>query len=392
MIFRRQLPVYSPLTLGAVAAAARTMVSGPGAEAAELERLLRGAFGSAAVVLTDSGTSALTLALRASSAGRAVALPAYGCYDLATAADGAEASILLYDVDPHTLCPDLVSLEAALKGGAGVVVVAAFFGVPIDLDAVTSLAHRHGAVIVEDAAQGIGMTWRGRVAGSMGAFGVLSFGRGKGVTGGGGGALLLRDTEAVAAFQSSNPAIQAPARASNIVIGLLAQCALARPSIYALPSALPLGLGQTHYRTASPPRRIAAPSCAAVLRTWPLGPDEVALRRVNAARLLTAAQESPRLRTVSPVPGGEASFLRLPLIASAGEAPFAAHRAARLGIMPGYPLALADLAGFVDRVRNRSLAFPGARELAARLGTLPTHTRLRESDLQRLERWLTGSA
>jgi dTDP-4-amino-4,6-dideoxygalactose transaminase len=367
------------------------MLADTGAAARTLEGFLRQTFDARAVLLTDSGTSALTLALRASAASppiRPVALPAYGCYDLATAADGAGADVLLYDVDTRTLGPNLDSLEAALRGGAGTLVIASLYGMPIDLDSVKELAARHGAVVVEDAAQAVGMTWRDRPAGSTGSFGVLSFGRGKGVTGGGGGALLLNDAAAAAALSLLAVGEMRSPRGLKAALGLLAQWALARPEIYALPASLPLGLGETRYRPPAPTGGASAASCAAVLRTLPLGLAEVAARRRNATRLLEAAEQGLRFRAIQVVTGGNPSFLRLPLVASDGTAPFSDRGAAALGVMPGYPLALCDLPGFANRVRNSSAAFTGARRLAARLGTLPTHSRLSEPDLERLEAWV----
>ena len=78
-------------------------------------------FGSRDVLLTDSGTSALALALRMAVAARpdrpTVALPAWACYDLATAADAADVGVVLYDLDPATLGPDWASLDRALSAG-----------------------------------------------------------------------------------------------------------------------------------------------------------------------------------------------------------------------------------------------------------------------------------
>src|SRR5207344_1715359 len=102
------------------------------------------------VLLTDSGTSALRLALEGALRERprsSVALPAYSCYDLATAVIGARARIQLYDVDPRTLSPDLQSLERTLEAGAGVVVVGHLWGVPVALDAVQQLCSRAGALL-----------------------------------------------------------------------------------------------------------------------------------------------------------------------------------------------------------------------------------------------------
>ena len=81
-----------------------------------------------------------------------VALPAYGCYDLATAAIGSEARVVLYDLDPATLGPDEGSLRAALSAGARTVVLAHLFGIPVDVGAVRALPEADGVTIVEDAA------------------------------------------------------------------------------------------------------------------------------------------------------------------------------------------------------------------------------------------------
>src|SRR5207237_8893759 len=141
--------------------------------------------------LTGSGTTALTAALIGVLKDRpgAVALPAYGCYDLATAADGANAPVLLYDLDPHTLAPDLPQLRDALRQGASAVVVVHFYGHPVDLGEVKRLAAERGALVIEDAAQAAGAKLDGRPVGTQSSLAVLSFGRGKGLTGGSGGAL-----------------------------------------------------------------------------------------------------------------------------------------------------------------------------------------------------------
>ena len=74
-------------------------------------------------MIAIGGTTALTLALIGVLQDRpgAIALPAYGCYDLATAADGANAAVILYDLDPRTLAPDLAQLHDVLRQGAAAV-------------------------------------------------------------------------------------------------------------------------------------------------------------------------------------------------------------------------------------------------------------------------------
>src|SRR6059058_4042732 len=154
-----------------------------------VERLVRALYRAQETVLLGSGTQALELAIRVATRVAAeqcaVALPAFSCYDVATAAVGARMRIALYDVDPGTLGPDLDSLAAALASGARIVVAAPLWGTPVDWGAVERCAAPFGAVVIEDAAQGHGAEWRGLPVGSFGALSVLSFGRGKGWTGAG---------------------------------------------------------------------------------------------------------------------------------------------------------------------------------------------------------------
>src|SRR5439155_325596 len=95
-------------------------------------------------------------------------------------------------VHPPLPSPELDSLTAALTAGARLVVVTSLYGVPVQWRAVLECAAAVGAAVIEDAAQGFGASWLGRPLGSLGAVSVLSFGRGKGWTGGRGGALLAR--------------------------------------------------------------------------------------------------------------------------------------------------------------------------------------------------------
>ncbi len=92
-----------------------------------------------------------------------MALPAFTCFDVATAAVAAALPVVLYDIDPATLAPDFDSLELCLQQGARVVVVSPLYGMPVDWDLVERSAARYGAVVIEDAAQGHGARWRGRL-------------------------------------------------------------------------------------------------------------------------------------------------------------------------------------------------------------------------------------
>jgi len=156
-------------------------------------RVIANRFDADAVVLCDSGTSALALALRVAELTHPgpVAAPGYACFDMATALDASGAVVRLYDLDPTTLGPDLESLDRVLAAGARRVIVAPLYGLPLEWEALQTRCDAVGAILIEDAAQGSGAEWNGRSHGSLGQIAVLSFGRGKGRTAGGGGALLL---------------------------------------------------------------------------------------------------------------------------------------------------------------------------------------------------------
>src|SRR5439155_271560 len=160
-----------------------------------------------------------------------------------------------------TLAPDLDSMTATLAEGARVIVVAPPFGVPVDWDAIEQCLMGFGALAIEDAAQGHGALWRGAPVGSAGALSVLSFGRGKGWTGGRGGALLIRRfplDAGVGGSRAAGPFDELAALGTGV-----AQCVLGRPAVYRLPAALPLlHLGETRFHSPTELRRMTRAAAA----------------------------------------------------------------------------------------------------------------------------------
>lgn len=383
---RRVPPVYSPLDLRAVLSA-----FAPGDPRPTLAEELRHEYSAAEVILTSSGTDALTLALQAaqrSSPGRPCALPAYGCYDLATAAIGAGVRVRLYDIDPRTLQPEPASLERALAGGVAALVVVHLFGVPVHMDGMRRAATAAGALLIEDAAQGNGGSWMGQPLGSHGDLGILSFGRGKGETGGAGGALLVRGALECA------PELHAtlgPARHDALSAGakLAAQWLLGRPGLYAIPAAMPmLRLGETIYKAPTKPRAMTASAARVLRRTRRASAGEARTRRANAERYLGRLGADASRVDVS-TGRGSAGWLRFPVVVDASPEQEAAGRA--LGVIRGYPIPLRDLEPlrpFIDAAGET----PGAERMARLLHTLPTHSLLDADDLRALEAWLATTA
>ena len=229
---------------------------------------------------------------RRTRAGGVVALPAYACVDIGAAAIHAQLRVRLYDVDPDTLSADLDSVARVLDAGADTIVVVA----PLRLSGgcprnQPRLRPTHGARVIEDAAQGAWGSLLGTRLGSFGPLSVLSFGRGKGMTGGGGGALLaIGDSGADA---SPRAKIAPPASSLRTLVVSTAQWALGRPALYALPSAIPaLHLGETIYHPAHDPRAITAASASLVRASLARADADLAVRRRNAE--FSRAQPSTR--------------------------------------------------------------------------------------------------
>ena len=390
---RRQLPVHSPLNLGSIAAGLGSAFAGEQA-VHDVSRRLDERYGPHDLTLTDSGTSALALAMAA--VGGPVALPAFCCFDIATASDGAGVQPILYDVDPRTLAPDAGSLARALAAGARSVVAVHLYGVPVSVPRVREAAAQTGAVVIEDAAQGTGARFGGHRVGTMGSFGILSFGRGKGVTGGGGGALLSNDPAAAALLLALDIGLEASRLPARDVVATTAQWLLARPAIYGLPASLPfLGLGGTVYRRPRAPAGMSAFSSGVVRTSLHREDREAELRRRNAARLQQAIGARGGLALITPDdPGARCGYLRLPVVVEddALLPRMRSEAAARLGIMPSYPVSLADLPGFAERVVNRGDDFSGARRLAQRLVTFPVHGLMTAADLERIIQFIRTPA
>lgn len=395
MSLRRQLAVYSPLPLEGLWAAGRAAFGLGGETAGALERALAQEYAADAVLLFDSGTHALEAGLRLALSrvgGVKVALPAFTCFDVATAAVGADTQIELYDLDPVTLSPDLDSLAATLARGTRVVVIAPLYGFPVDWDRIAGLLDRHGAMAVEDAAQGFHATWRGRPVGSLGELSVLSFGRGKGWTGGAGGALLVRGSMTPVA---GVPPHTTPPRSTDglRVLGqLAAQWALGRPGLYALPSALPwLGLGETRYRAPTPPRGLTRVAAACLGAARAAADREAALRQANGRALHAALEDASTVTRVMPLEDAVPGFLRLPVRLTRGMAGFSAPvLARRLGILKAYPSLLAELAPVHARMNGTRGRWPGAAELVRALHTVPTHSQLNTVERRALANLLVG--
>lgn len=386
MIGRRQPPVHSPSRPLALARAVGAAVVAGARARTEVTTTLAGRFGAAAVALTDSGTSALVLAMRLTAgAGGTVALPAYGCIDLTAAAVFAGVRVRLYDVDPATLSPDLESVARTVSRGVDAIVVVHFYGYPADVPGVMRVAAEAGVSVIEDAAQGTGGRLDGTRLGALAPLSILSFGRGKGITGGRGGALILRDpglAERAAALRLGDP----PRGWSDAAVATV-QWLLGRPSFYSLPASLPmLHLGEMIYHPAHEPSSLSHAAAALVRDALTYDDLEAGLRRRNAQAMLKGSEGTRGMEPVHVIARGESGYLRAAVRNGHGRL-----IDQRLGMASGYPLTLMEQAELRPLLCAGEHEHPGAHELRRTLVTLPTHRFVSVRERELLARWVRGS-
>ncbi|MER0244095.1 aminotransferase class I/II-fold pyridoxal phosphate-dependent enzyme [Streptomyces sp. HSW2009] len=147
-----------------------------GPKAAELEAALRAYTGARHAIAVSCGTDALVLLLRAAgvTAGDEVVVPAFGSVAAATAVALVGARPVFADVDPVSYGIDPTSAEKVITARTKALLPAHLFCQPADLAEVMDLAARHGLLVIEDGAGGLGMRWGGVHTGLVGAGGAFS--------------------------------------------------------------------------------------------------------------------------------------------------------------------------------------------------------------------------
>jgi perosamine synthetase len=121
-------------------------------------------------VATNSGSTAILLALLAHEigAGAEVIVPSFGFFATAAAVVWAGATPVFADIEPDGFCLDPAAVEAAVTSRTRAIMPVHLFGMPADLRALRALARRHELVLLEDAAQAHGATFEARPVGSSG--------------------------------------------------------------------------------------------------------------------------------------------------------------------------------------------------------------------------------
>ena len=364
----------------------------PGDSIRALEDSVRQYFGSRHVFLVSSGKAALTmtlLGLKAASPRTEVVIPAYTCYSMPAAVISAGLRPILCDINPSTFDFDHEQLEATLNDNTLCVVAHHLFGIASDIARVRAMCHARGIVVIEDAAQAMGVESGGRMLGTLGEVGVFSLSRGKNITCGSGGIVITDSDHIAAALRAQWPRLESPLTAESLkdFAKLVVMAIFIRPRLYWIPNALPfLRLGQTIFPKSVAVKRLSGMQ-AGLLHDW-----QHRLSQSNQKRSEMAASVS-RQMSLSLPQGPSHPYLRLPIFAATPQGRERIHSFAQrrgLGVSLAYPTPINEIPEISHMFDGRR--FPSARRVSEHLLTLPTHQWISEKDKRAIAACVDPSA
>lgn len=165
-------------------------------------------------IAVANGSAALDVALAALklSPGDEVILPSHTIISCASAIVRAGAVPVVVDSRLDTWNMDVDQIEARVTSRTRAIMAVHIFGLPVDMDPVLKIAAKHGLTVIEDAAQAIGLTYRGKQCGGFGDISTFSFYPNKHITTGEGGMIVCDDAELAARCRSLRNLCFQPAR------------------------------------------------------------------------------------------------------------------------------------------------------------------------------------
>jgi perosamine synthetase len=340
----------------------RALLPGP----ADFERDISNFLGAKACILGSSGRALLSQLLvklkeRTGIKKNKVLIPGYTCYSVAASVAKAGLRIVSYDLDPYSFHPRMDSVHAMAGPDTLAIIGQHLFGVPTPMEELLHVSRQSGAYFIEDAAQGFGGSLKGIPLGAIGDFGLFSFGRGKPLPLGSGGALIGKAeilTELSLEEVESGYADLALAIAGRL---------LSHKKIYGLLETLPLGLGKTVFDT-----RFSLQAMPKLIKR--LGKRLFMMMAIfNEHRYAIAGLYQRILeggRTPTLLPESRPVFTRFPVMAGIKHIPKALFQ---LGVRRMYPKAILDEPAIRPFCAPVTMTTPGSTQIAEMLITLPTH-------------------
>ena len=340
----------------------------------ELEKGIRGYFGSEFVFFVSSGKAALFLILKGLSSLRArkkVLIPAYTCYSVPSAIVKSGLEIVLCDMDPDTLDFDYPQLERLADDTTLCIVSTHLFGIPCDIDRTRRICEGKGIFLVEDAAQAMGVELDGRKMGTTGDVGFFSLGRGKNITCGSGGIIVTRSEEIAEAVRVPYSQLKTESLQESVkmLLELSAMEIFLNPYLYWLPDGLPfLKIGETHFDSNFPTSKMSRVKHG-VLYRWKQKIDSFNKSRIDVSEEYKNNLNVNRNITIY---SREIPYLRFPVYLKDEEVKKRICNEYRnIGISSMYPGSIDTIDEISGIVRNYFC--PASGMIAKKLVTLPTH-------------------
>jgi dTDP-4-amino-4,6-dideoxygalactose transaminase len=340
----------------------------------KFENGIREYFGSEFVFLVSSGKAALVLILNGLSSLRArkkVLIPAYTCYSVPSAIVKSGLEIALCDVDPDTLDFDYPQLERLADDKTLCIVSTHLFGIPTDVDRTRRICKEKGIFLVEDAAQAMGVTHAGQKLGTIGDVGFFSLGRGKNITCGSGGIILIGSEEVAGAFRG--PYNQLKTESLQVSAKTLLELSLMEvfmnPFLYWLPDGLPfLKIGETHFDSNFPMFRMNRVKYK-LLQNWKKKLDIFNNIKLNASE---EYKDTLNLNRKIKIYSSKIPYLRFPIYLRNEEVKKKiCSEYSHIGISSMYPGSINTINELSEAVRNYNC--PASAMIAKKLVTLPAH-------------------
>lgn len=174
-------------------------ICGDGEFTKECSRWIEERTGTAKALLTTSCTHATEMAAILSEVGPGdeVIMPSYTFVSTADAFVLRGATPVFVDIRPDTMNIDEKLIEDAITEKTKVIVPVHYAGVSCEMDTIMDIAKRHNLIVIEDAAQGVMSTYKGKALGTIGDYGCYSFHETKNYSMGEGGALLIKNAEQI---------------------------------------------------------------------------------------------------------------------------------------------------------------------------------------------------
>lgn len=362
----------------------------PQATIRQREAEFREYFGVKHVWFVSSGKAALTLILKALyglSGRRKVVVPGYTCFSVPSAVLKAQLEVMLCDVESISFDFDFDHLTRMADSEVLCVLATHLLGIGVDVPRIVTLCRQRGIFVVEDVAQAFGGDCEGKAFGTMGDAAFLSFGRGKNISCGSGGAILTNNDrigDAIARYYTELHEESMLGMLQNW-LEVAATQLLINPRFYWIPAGLPwLKLGETRFYKDFPVMRMDSLR-AGLLRGWKARLDQATAIRVAHAEQALQSVSGSSVQTIRPSQRGRSVYLRLPLLMPSKEEKEALCRLSAdqgLGLSSMYPSAIQKILELRDTLSSQHA--PQSAMIAERLVTLPTHEFLSSSDCERI--------